>query len=60
VIGQGRVAGPVHDQIPAAIIDAPGAEPRLGSVVLPPRTPGSTLVAVVAAPLNPLDLLTRP
>ncbi len=41
----------------AAIIDAPGAEPRLGSVVLPPRTPGTTLLAVVAAPLNPLDLL---
>ncbi len=43
--------------IRAAIIDAPGAEPRLGSVVLPPRTAGTTLVAVVAAPLNPLDLL---
>jgi NADPH:quinone reductase-like Zn-dependent oxidoreductase len=41
----------------AAIIDAPGAEPRLGSVMLPPRTPGSTLIAVTAAPLNPLDLL---
>ncbi len=40
----------------AAIVDAPGAEPRLGSVVLPPRTPDTTLVAVVAAPLNPLDL----
>jgi NADPH2:quinone reductase len=43
--------------IRAAIIDAPGAEPRLGSVVLPPRSPGTTLVAVVAAPLNPLDLV---
>jgi NADPH:quinone reductase-like Zn-dependent oxidoreductase len=41
----------------AAIIDSPGAEPRLGSVVLPARTPGTTLVAVTAAPLNPLDLL---
>jgi NADPH2:quinone reductase len=41
----------------AAIIDAPGAEPRLGSVELPPRTPGTTLIAVTAAPLNPLDLL---
>jgi len=41
----------------AAIIDAPGAEPRLGPIALPPRTPGTTLVAVVAAPLNPLDLL---
>jgi NADPH2:quinone reductase len=43
--------------IRAAIIDAPGAQPRLGSVVLPPRTPGTTLVAVIAAPLNPLDLV---
>jgi NADPH:quinone reductase-like Zn-dependent oxidoreductase len=43
--------------IQAAIIDAPGAEPRLGSVVLPPRRPGTTLVAVTAAPLNPLDLV---
>ncbi len=47
----------VGNGIPAAIVDAPGSEPRLGSVVLPPRTPGTTLVAVVAAPLNPLDLL---
>ena len=43
--------------IRAAIIDSPGAEPRLGSVVLPARSPGTTLVAVTAAPLNPLDLL---
>jgi NADPH2:quinone reductase len=43
--------------IQAAIVDAPGAQPRLGSVALPPRTPGTTLVAVVAAPLNPLDLV---
>ncbi|MDL4818612.1 quinone oxidoreductase family protein [Actinomadura opuntiae] len=40
----------------AAIVEAPGAEPRLGSVVLPRRAPGTTLVAVAAAPLNPLDL----
>lgn len=39
------------------IVDAAGVEPRLGPVVLPPRTAGTTLVAVVAAPLNPLDLL---
>lgn len=44
-------------EILAAIVDAPGAEPRLGSVVLPMRTPETTLVAVIAAPLNPLDLL---
>jgi NADPH2:quinone reductase len=43
--------------IAAAIVDAPGSEPRLGTVVLPPRAPGSTLVEVLAAPLNPLDLL---
>ncbi len=43
--------------IRAAIVDGPGAEPRLGSVVLPPRTPATTLVAVTAAPLNPLDLV---
>jgi len=42
---------------PAAIVDAPGAEPRVGTIELPPRMPGSTLVAVIAAPLNPLDLL---
>lgn len=40
----------------AAIVDAPGVEPRLGSVVLPPRTSGTTLLGVVATPLNPLDL----
>ena len=49
--------GPPGSGIPAAIIDAPGADPRVGSVVLPPRSPGTTLVAVVAAPLNPLDLV---
>lgn len=43
--------------VPAAVVDAPGSEPRPGSVTLPPRTPGTTLVAVVAAPLNPLDLV---
>ncbi|MHA6758100.1 quinone oxidoreductase family protein [Streptacidiphilus sp. PAMC 29251] len=40
----------------AAIVDSPGAEPRIGTVVLPPRTASSTLIAVAAAPLNPLDL----
>ena len=52
-----RGSAGVRDGVLAAIIDAPGAEPRLGPVALPPRTPGTTLVAVVAAPLNPLDLL---
>lgn len=41
----------------AAVIDAPGSVPRPGSVVLAERAPGFTLVEVVAAPLNPLDLL---
>jgi NADPH:quinone reductase-like Zn-dependent oxidoreductase len=42
--------------IRAAIIDSPGAEPRLGSVSLPLRMSGTTLLSVTAAPLNPLDL----
>ncbi len=41
----------------AVLVDAPAAEPRLGTVVLPRRTAGTTLLAVAAAPLNPLDLL---
>lgn len=47
----------VREAIRAAIVDGPGAEPRLGTVVLGPRMPGTTLVAMVAAPLNPLDLV---
>jgi NADPH:quinone reductase-like Zn-dependent oxidoreductase len=43
--------------LPAAIIDAPGAAPRLGTVTLPPRRPGTTLVSVLATPVNPLDLV---
>lgn len=45
-----------RDAVPAVIVDSPGAEPRLGTVARPVRTPGTTVVAVVAAPLNPLDL----
>ena len=41
----------------AAIVDAPGAQPRVGDVHLPPRQSGQTLLEVLAAPLNPLDLL---
>ncbi len=41
----------------SATIDAPGARPRLGSLALPQRRSGQTLLEVVAAPLNPLDLL---
>jgi NADPH:quinone reductase-like Zn-dependent oxidoreductase len=46
-----------ENAVRAAVVDAPGAQPRLGAVVLPPRPPGTTLVAVTAAPLNPLDLV---
>ena len=41
----------------AAIIDAPGAVPRPGSIERGARAPGTTRIAVLAAPLNPLDLL---
>lgn len=57
-------AGPADDLagsegrwVDAVTIDAPGADPRRRRVALPPRRPGSTLLRVVAAPLNPLDLL---
>ena len=43
--------------VAAAIVEAPGREPRLGSVVLGQRMLGETLLAVIAAPQNPLDLL---
>lgn len=43
--------------IPAGVIDAPGEQPRFGSVTLAPRASGQSLVRVVAAALNPLDLL---
>lgn len=55
-----RTAGSVADHgspISAVIVDAPGAMPHLGSIRLQKRTPGTTLLAVIAAPLNPLDLL---
>jgi NADPH:quinone reductase-like Zn-dependent oxidoreductase len=41
---------------PAAIVAAPGATPHLGTIDLPARMPGTTLISVLAAPLNPLDL----
>ncbi len=44
-------------QVRAAIVDAPGAEPRVGEVEISLDSPGTTLVEVLAAPLNPLDLL---
>lgn len=51
------VAAEVATGTRAVIVDAPGSEPRVGSVVLPDRLLGTTLLAVIAAPLNPLDLL---
>lgn len=44
-------------QVRAAIVDAPGSEPRVGSIELPQHRAGTTLIEVNAAPLNPLDLL---
>lgn len=44
-------------EVSAAIVDAPAAEPRIGAIILPPRAPGTTLLSVLASPLNPLDLL---
>jgi NADPH:quinone reductase-like Zn-dependent oxidoreductase len=41
----------------AGIVNAPGAEPLVGRVELPSRSPGATSLQVIAAPLNPLDLL---
>ncbi|HEX3516609.1 MAG TPA: zinc-binding alcohol dehydrogenase family protein [Trebonia sp.] len=48
---------PVPEWMTAAVIDAPGAAPRLCPVDLPARKPGFTLLQVLAAPVNPLDLL---
>ena len=50
-------AGAVPDRVVAAIIDRPGAPPHLGMVGLPALTAGHSLLRVLAAPLNPLDLL---
>lgn len=47
----------VPDRVVAAIIDGPGALPRLRTVGLPALTPGHSVLRVLAAPLNPLDLL---
>ena len=41
----------------AGIVNAPSAEPLVGWLELPSRSPGTTLLKVIAAPLNPLDLL---
>lgn len=45
------------DAVMAAVIVGPGVEPRVGRIALPPRKHGTSLVSVLAAPLNPLDLL---
>ncbi|WP_375400859.1 zinc-binding alcohol dehydrogenase family protein [uncultured Amnibacterium sp.] len=41
----------------AAFVEAPGEEPRMRSVPVPERVAGTTSLRVLAAPLNPLDLL---
>lgn len=46
-----------RETVPAAVVEAPGTEPRTGSVAWGRRGAGETSIAVVAAPLNPLDLL---
>lgn len=46
-----------RETVRAAVVEAPGAEPRMESVAWRPRGAGETSIAVVAAPLNPLDLL---
>lgn len=43
--------------VTAGIVSAPGAAPHIGSITLPRRAPGFTLLEVLAAPVNPLDLL---
>ncbi len=51
-------AGPfLSSGMPAAIVDRPGADPRITRVPVPARVKGTTLIEVVAAPLNPLDLV---
>ena len=44
------------NRVAAAVIDHPGASPRLGTVDLPPAPPGRSVLRVLAAPINPLDL----
>jgi NADPH2:quinone reductase len=43
-------------RVPAAVISSPGAEPHIADVEMSPRIAGTTLVRVLAAPINPLDL----
>jgi NADPH2:quinone reductase len=44
-------------EVPAAVVAAPGAAPSIRPVRQPEQVADSTLLRVVAAPLNPLDLL---
>ncbi|MDJ0358301.1 hypothetical protein [Paenarthrobacter sp. PH39-S1] len=41
----------------AGVVNAPGADPQVRWCELPSRSSGTTLLDVIAAPLNPLDLL---
>jgi NADPH2:quinone reductase len=49
---------PLHGKstMQAALITSPGARPRIDSVPMPARAPGQSLLKVVAAALNPIDL----
>ena len=53
----GDPAQGVPDRIRAAIIDGPGAQPHVGTVEFAAPAPGYSVLRVVAAPVNPLDLL---
>jgi hypothetical protein len=41
----------------AAVVRTHGAPPQYGTHLVPRRGPGQALIAVTAAPVNPLDLL---
>lgn len=50
-------SGPLSGTVTAAVVAAPGAVPVSRAVRPPERIAGTTLLRVLAAPLNPLDLL---
>lgn len=54
---EGTSAEAVPGRIRAAVIDGPGAPPHVGTVEVPALAPGHSVLRIVAAPVNPLDLL---